>query len=53
MVFHGRTTNANFVGITPDIPPTMRLVLREGRFLSPFDANETYGVIGKPARPGP
>ncbi|AHC36565.1 MULTISPECIES: ABC transporter permease [Pseudomonas] len=46
MVFHGRTTNANFVGITPDIPPTMRLVLREGRFLSPFDANETYGVIG-------
>ena len=46
MVFHGSTTNANFVGITPDIPPTMRLVLREGRFLSPFDANETYGVIG-------
>ena len=24
----------------------MRLALREGRFLSAFDANETYGVIG-------
>lgn len=46
VVFHGRTTNANFVGSTPDIHQAMRLSLREGRFLSAFDANETYAVIG-------
>lgn len=46
IVFHGRTANTNFVGTTPDIKDAMRLVLREGRFLSSFDANETYGVIG-------
>ncbi|MGH8449771.1 ABC transporter permease [Pseudomonas sp.] len=46
MVFHGRTVNANFVGSTPDIKDAMRLTLREGRFLSGFDANETYAVIG-------
>jgi putative ABC transport system permease protein len=46
IVFHGRTVNANFVGSTADIQHAMRLPLREGRFLSPFDANETYGVIG-------
>ena len=46
VVFHGRTTNANFVGSTPDIQQAMRLSLREGRFLSAFDANETYAVIG-------
>ncbi len=32
IVFHGRTVNANFVGSTADIPPAMRLVLRQGRF---------------------
>ncbi|MFT0477671.1 ABC transporter permease [Pseudomonas antarctica] len=46
IVFHGRTTNANFVGTTADIKDAMRLVVRDGRFLSSFDANETYGVIG-------
>jgi len=46
IVFHGRTVNANFVGTTPDIPQAMRMVLQQGRFLSSFDANETYGVIG-------
>lgn len=46
IVFHGRTANANFVGSTAGIQDAMRLALREGRFLSPFDANETYGVIG-------
>ena len=46
VVFHGRTTNANFVGSTPDIQQAMRLNLGEGRFLSSFDANETYAVIG-------
>ncbi|MBW1246650.1 ABC transporter permease [Pseudomonas tolaasii] len=46
IVFHGRTANANFVGSTPGIKEAMRLNLREGRFLSAFDANETYGVIG-------
>ncbi len=46
VVFHGRTTNANIVGSTPDIQDAMRLSLREGRFLSDFDANETFVVIG-------
>ena len=46
IVFHGRTTNASFVGSTAGIQDAMRLALREGRFLSPFDANETYAVIG-------
>lgn len=46
IVFHGRTANANFVGSTAGIQDAMRLALREGRFLSPFDANETHGVIG-------
>ncbi|WQG57424.1 ABC transporter permease [Pseudomonas sp. RTB3] len=46
VVFNGRTANANLVGTTPGIHEAMRLVLREGRFLSPFDANETYAVIG-------
>ncbi|MGR3889290.1 ABC transporter permease [Pseudomonas sp. 1152_12] len=46
LVFHGRTTNANFVGTTADIKDAMRLVVRDGRFLSAFDASETYGVIG-------
>lgn len=45
-VFNGRTTNANFVGSTSDIQQAMRLTLSEGRFLSHFDANETYAVIG-------
>ncbi|UNM17757.1 ABC transporter permease [Pseudomonas sp. ArH3a] len=46
VVFHGRTVNANFVGTTQDIKDAMRLAVREGRFLSSFDAGETYGVIG-------
>ncbi|MEZ0504544.1 ABC transporter permease [Pseudomonas sp. Env-44] len=46
IVFHGRTANANFVGSTTGIQDAMRLALGEGRFLSPFDTNETYGVIG-------
>jgi putative ABC transport system permease protein len=46
IVFHGRTANANFVGSTPGIKDAMRLGVREGRFLSSFDAGETYGVIG-------
>ncbi|AZE84573.1 Cell division protein FtsX [Pseudomonas orientalis] len=46
IVLHGRTANANFVGSTPDVQAAMRLVVREGRFLSAFDANQTYAVIG-------
>ncbi|WP_455884371.1 ABC transporter permease [Pseudomonas spelaei] len=46
IVFHGRSVNANFVGSTPDIQQAMRLVVQQGRFLSSFDANETYAVIG-------
>jgi len=47
VVFHGRSANANMVGITPDIKDAMRLVVQDGRFLSSFDANETYAVIGE------
>ncbi|MGY2376847.1 ABC transporter permease [Pseudomonas sp. SDO524_S393] len=46
VVFHGRSANASFAGSTAGIKEAMRLVVREGRFLSDFDANETYGVIG-------
>ncbi|AZE89939.1 ABC transporter permease [Pseudomonas orientalis] len=46
IVLHGRTANANFVGSTADVQAAMRLVVREGRFLSAFDANQTYAVIG-------
>lgn len=46
IVFHGRSANANLVGTTADIKDAMRLVVRDGRFLSPFDASETYAVIG-------
>lgn len=46
VVFHGRTANANYVGTTPDIKDAMRIIVREGRFLSAFDTHETYGVIG-------
>ena len=46
IVFHGRSVNANFVGSTPDVAAAMRLTLQHGRFLSGFDVNETYAVIG-------
>jgi putative ABC transport system permease protein len=46
MVFQGHTAAGYVVGTTPEIEQTMRLTLREGRFLSSFDGNETYGVIG-------
>lgn len=46
VVFHGRTVNANVVGSTPHVNEAMRLAVQQGRFLSNFDANETYGVIG-------
>lgn len=47
VLFHGRSANANFVGSTPDIQAAMRLVMQSGRFLSSFDASQTYAVIGE------
>ncbi len=46
VVFHGRTFNTGIIGSTPDLKDAMRLSLREGRFLSPFDGGEIYAVIG-------
>ncbi|OHW41426.1 ABC transporter permease [Pseudomonas sp. 06C 126] len=46
VIFHGRTTNAGLIGSTPGLKDAMRLVLREGRFLSEFDNGETYAVVG-------
>ncbi|MGR4041756.1 ABC transporter permease [Pseudomonas sp. 910_21] len=46
VVFQGRTTNANLVGSTAALTDAMRLQLQEGRFLSEFDAAETYAVVG-------
>ncbi|AZC24684.1 MULTISPECIES: ABC transporter permease [Pseudomonas] len=46
VVFQGRTTNAGLVGATAPLAQAMRLQLLEGRFLSVFDAGETYAVIG-------
>ncbi|MBW8352804.1 MULTISPECIES: ABC transporter permease [Pseudomonas] len=46
VVFQGRTTNANLVGSTAALNDAMRLQLQQGRFLSEFDAAETYAVVG-------
>jgi putative ABC transport system permease protein len=47
VVYQGRTSNANLVGSTAQLAEAMRLQLREGRFLSEFDAGETYAVVGE------
>ncbi|WP_025128999.1 ABC transporter permease [Pseudomonas sp. PH1b] len=46
VVFQGRSTNANLVGSTASLANAMRLQLQEGRFLSEFDATQTYAVVG-------
>ncbi|NBF05716.1 FtsX-like permease family protein [Pseudomonas sp. Fl5BN2] len=46
VVYQGLTTNANLVGSTASLAEAMRLQLQEGRFLSQFDAGETYAVVG-------
>lgn len=47
VVYQGITSNANLVGSTAQLAEAMRLQLREGRFLSEFDAGETYAVVGE------
>lgn len=46
LIRNGRSANASVVGATAQLAPAMRLQLREGRFLSDFDQNEIYAVIG-------
>ncbi len=46
IIFHGRTTNVGLIGSTPGLKEAMRLVLREGRFLTEFDSGETFAVVG-------
>ncbi|MBP5117510.1 ABC transporter permease [Pseudomonas protegens] len=46
LIRNGRSANASVVGATAELAPAMRLQLREGRFLSDFDQNEIYAVIG-------
>jgi len=46
LIRNGRPANASVVGATAELAPAMRLQLREGRFLSDFDQNEIYAVIG-------
>ncbi|KAF0866532.1 ABC transporter permease [Pseudomonas sp. LD120] len=43
---NGRAANASVVGATAELASAMRLQLREGRFLSDFDQNEIYAVVG-------
>ncbi|MGE8309919.1 MAG: ABC transporter permease [Pseudomonas protegens] len=46
LIRNGRSANASVVGATAQLAPAMRLQLREGRFLSDFDQNEIYAVVG-------
>lgn len=46
LVFQGRTTTSFVVGTTADLKAAMRLNVREGRFLSDYDAGQTYAVVG-------
>ncbi len=46
LIRNGRSANASVVGATAELAPAMRLQLREGRFLSDFDQNEIYAVVG-------
>ncbi|WP_273826417.1 MULTISPECIES: ABC transporter permease [Pseudomonas] len=45
-VFRGHGSNTNWVGTTAQLAGTMRLKLREGRFLADFDQGETHVVVG-------
>ncbi|CAI8757393.1 ABC transporter permease [Kosakonia quasisacchari] len=44
--FNGRTTAATLVGSGAELPFVLRLQLEQGRFLSRFDAQSTYAVLG-------
>lgn len=46
LVFQGRTSNAFVIGTTHDLEASMRLRLREGRFLSAYDPGQTHAVVG-------
>lgn len=46
LIRNGRSANASVVGATAELAPAMRLQLREGRFVSDFDQNEIYAVVG-------
>lgn len=44
--FNGRTAVATLVGSGAELPFVLRLQLEQGRFLSRFDAQSTYAVLG-------
>ncbi|RCW95917.1 MULTISPECIES: ABC transporter permease [Kosakonia] len=44
--FNGRTAAATLVGSGAELPSVLRLQLEQGRFLSRFDAQSTYAVLG-------
>lgn len=46
VVFQGRTVSGNIVGTTAELEASMRIKLREGRFLSDFDQGQTFVVVG-------
>lgn len=43
---NGRTAAATLVGSGAELPSVLRLQLEQGRFLSRFDAQSTYAVLG-------
>ena len=47
--FAGRTTALRIVGTTPDLADAMNLRMAHGRFLSPFDRDATFAVVGAEA----
>lgn len=46
VVVGGRSESAMLVGTTPALSDTLRMTMREGRFLSRFDSLETFAVVG-------
>lgn len=44
--FNGRTAAATLVGSGAELPSVLRLQLEQGRFLSRFDTQSTYAVLG-------
>ncbi|EGP45574.1 ABC transporter permease [Achromobacter insuavis] len=47
--FAGRTTALRIVGTTPVLADAMNLRMAHGRFLSPFDRDATFAVVGAEA----
>ncbi|MHC8286715.1 ABC transporter permease [Pseudomonas sp. XS1P51] len=46
VILNGRTVDADLIGSTSELAQALDLTLREGRFLSDFDKDETFAIVG-------